>query len=247
MTIEESEYHDANKVRVVKFDDITLDLCGGTHVENSSLIENFKIISVDSKGTAIYRLRAITSNKSVNEYLDNEIIKYQKLLKSLIVKNQEFDKTYNKEFKVKKIESISDKEEMLTYYERLEEEIRNDYKTFLKEQQNQQIDLDKYQFEQNKNLKLFILFENEPSYLKKVCVQLREKYVDSLIIGLSKNKNNYFLIVASKLYDSKKIFDKLSKLLNGKGGGNNIICQGSINSSLEESELKQKIIEITNA
>ena len=247
MTIEESEYHDANKVRVVKFDDITLDLCGGTHVENSSLIENFKIISVDSKGTAIYRLRAITSNKSVNEYLDNEIIKYQKLLKSLIAKNQEFDKTYNKELKLKNLKTISDKEEMLTYYEKIEEEIRNDYKTFLKEQQNQQIDLDKYQFEQNDNLKLFILFENEPSYLKKVCVQLREKYVDSLIIGLSKNKNNYFLIVASKLYDSKKIFDKLSKLLNGKGGGNNIICQGSINSSLEESELKQKIIEITNA
>ena len=136
---------------------------------------------------------------------------------------------------------------MLTYYEKLEEQIRNDYKNFLKEKQNQQVNLEKYQIEKGSNLKSFILFEDEPSYLKKVCVQLRERNIDSLIIGLSKTEDKYLLIVASKLYDSKEMFNKLAKELNGKGGGNNIICQGSINSSLDKNELKQKIIRIINA
>ena len=43
------------------------------------------------------------------------------------------------------------------------------------------------------------------------------------------------------------MFNKLTKELNGKGGGNNIICQGSINSSLDKDALKAKIVGIINA
>ena len=247
MTIEESDYHDPNKVRVVKFDNITLDLCGGTHVENSSLIENFKIISVDSKGSSIYRLRAITSNKSVNDYLDQEIQKQKELLKNLITNNQQFNKEYTQDLTLKNLNNIEDKENALDHYEKLEELIRNDYKNYLKEKQNAQIDLDKYKSENYNNKQIFFVFEDEPSYTKKVCVELREKNPNDLIIGLSQNQNNYFLVIASKAYDSKLYFNQITSSLNGKGGGNNIICQGSINQSETKNIIKQKIIEVINA
>ncbi|WP_416374340.1 alanine-tRNA synthetase second additional domain-containing protein [Mycoplasmopsis cynos] len=36
-------------VRIVKFDDITSDLCGGTHLSHTAKLENFKITNVEKK------------------------------------------------------------------------------------------------------------------------------------------------------------------------------------------------------
>lgn len=88
MTIDESEYHDANYIRVVEFEGITKDLCGGTHVPHSGIIEDFKIVAVDSKGTGIYRLRVVTSYDLVRKYLLSEIQEKQKILDTLIKNNQ---------------------------------------------------------------------------------------------------------------------------------------------------------------
>jgi alanyl-tRNA synthetase len=44
-----------DKVRVVNMD-YTVDLCGGTHVPNTGVIEKFAIASIESKGSGIYRI-----------------------------------------------------------------------------------------------------------------------------------------------------------------------------------------------
>lgn len=49
MTLEEAEYMDSSKLRIVNFNGITADLCGGTHLENTKLLEDFKITSVEKK------------------------------------------------------------------------------------------------------------------------------------------------------------------------------------------------------
>lgn len=249
MTIEESEYHDANKVRVVKFDDITLDLCGGTHVQNSQDIEDFKVISVDSKGTGIYRLRVITSTNEVNKYLDQEIYKKIALLNTLIKNNQTLDSSYKLEIPQHNAKNSLQKEKVLDEYDKLEQKIRDDYKTLLKQKQNVTVDVDKYKPESINNKNVYIIFENDVPTAKKIAVELREAHNDALIISLAKtsSENNYFLVVASKKYDAMTYFNIIAKHFNGKGGGNNIICQGSIKIINSQKEFILELKKVLNA
>lgn len=69
------EVYDKSRVRIVKFEDYSIELCGGTHVKNTSEIEIFKIYYFKTISKNIYRIYAITSNKEFtnlkNKYFEN--------------------------------------------------------------------------------------------------------------------------------------------------------------------------------
>ena len=60
------KYGDVVRVIDMKF---SRELCGGTHVSNTADIEKFAILSVESKGSGIFRIEATTKN-NLNEQLD---------------------------------------------------------------------------------------------------------------------------------------------------------------------------------
>ncbi len=71
-------------VRVVSMGDFSVELCGGTHVSNTSTIGLFKIVSEGGVAAGVRRIEAITGKAAINYYKEKEekITELASLLKS---------------------------------------------------------------------------------------------------------------------------------------------------------------------
>lgn len=71
-------------VRVVNMQDYSIELCGGTHLQNTSQIGTFKILSENGVSAGVRRIEAITGRMALNYYqdLENEIKNISILLKT---------------------------------------------------------------------------------------------------------------------------------------------------------------------
>ncbi|MGX9340767.1 alanine--tRNA ligase [Mycoplasma sp. 4044] len=249
MTIEESDYHDQSHVRVVVFDGITKDLCGGTHAPSTEFLEDFKIISVDSKGTGIYRLRVITSTKLVKEYYEQKIQEQIELLNALKAKNIELDANYQYELSLFDTTSYTN-DQLHAYLEQLENEedkLRNDFKELHKQKQNASLDLSGVELKVSSNgTQYLILQADEASLVKKTAIELREKYQEALTIAYSLNEGKVFVTVAAKQKPSNLILKTILDKNNGKGGGNAIAAQGSFETEKDSSQLEEMFLSIIN-
>ncbi len=77
-------------VRLVDMD-FSKELCGGTHVKNTSEINQFAILSIESKGSGIFRIEAVTS-KAVIKGIENAI---NNLKEEIVIANQKINDLVN--------------------------------------------------------------------------------------------------------------------------------------------------------
>ena len=203
-----------DKVRTIKFND-SYELCGGTHVKNTSDISSFKIISEGSQAFGIRRIVA-TSNeeviiaeglkqRAVKEKADNE--NANKLLKKEIESQNKL-----------KIQSIKD--DIIKNINNT-----NDANTFVGE-----VDLDP------KSIKelCFILSDKFENLFLILLSKSDEKVFISCFISKE--------LIEEKELNASKIIKELSPLINGSGGGQSFYATGGgtningIDSVIKESK-----------
>jgi alanyl-tRNA synthetase len=196
------------------------ELCGGTHVNYTGDIIDFKIINQSSVASGIRRLEALT-NISVKQF-ENEQIRLQQ--------QKEDDNKFKINQLVKDIQKIDGN---FTYSNKNNDSLSNQIKELRKNLDNKKQNLNKENTSQNiisekiNDIMFVYLVADDypPKLLKQFVDDQKNKYKQkcvSLIISSNNNKLSIVIGATNDIvnnFDSSKIIQEVSLLLGGKGGG----------------------------
>lgn len=212
-------------VRVVKIDDFSKELCGGTHVKNTGEIGSFSIISEGSLASGVRRIEAVTGEGAVKlnrerKHIINSIAAVSNIETSKVLERVEaiIEDLRNKE---KEIENL--KNEIITY------RIDNALKKAIEKD----------------GVKIVSIFvENtKADDLRKMTDIIRSKTKNCIaLVGTKDETKGMFVVAVSKeiqnSYNAGRIVKKISEKYKGRGGGSPQIAQGGVPSEVLTEAIK---------
>ena len=212
-------------VRTVKFGN-SYELCGGTHVKNTSSIRLFKIISESSVASGIRRIEALTGNNALKLLSDHSaelnrigelVSTNSKIYESVLSLNQSNKKLEKniKNYQSKIVSSLTDD---------LIENVENFNGVNLLVSEINDFDSDNL-----KSLSFSLIRNIEDAFILLKC---RSKNKTSLVCNISKNLNS------SHELDASSIIKEICKRIDGGGGGQQNFASGSGNLNINYDELK---------
>ncbi|WP_394265231.1 alanine--tRNA ligase [Bergeyella zoohelcum] len=214
-----------DKVRMIEFAD-SKELCGGTHVKNTSDIWYFKIISEGAVASGIRRVEAITREK-VKEYFFNLEAQHEKL--SVLLKSKDL---------VKSTEKLQEENAQL----------KAEVEALKKEKAKGEVQNWKNQFVQSGDKQLLVKKTSlDAASVKDIVFQLKKEIAASVIVILSNAGEKPMITVGVSddldgKYHAGNIVKELAKEIQGGGGGNpGFATAGGKNlAGLENAEQKAK-------
>lgn len=199
-------------VRVVDIDDFSVEFCAGTHVDNTSKLGLFKIVSEGSVASGIRRIEAVTGEgvlNIINASLATirDCAKELKLKNSANILNRCISVNAELKEKDKKIEILTSKLSSMKVDGILEvskiiEGVRIVTANFLEENE-----------------------EMSAEDLKKLCNKLKDKAPKCVAVIASENKGKITLVVSvgkdaiKRGLHAGKIIKEVAEIAGGKGGG----------------------------
>lgn len=235
-------------VRVVDMD-YSIELCGGTHALNTLDIGEFAITLIESIGSGIYRIEAITG--------DNIISKILKYLQPIISEIENLDDKLSKviisEIKFNhqdRPQIIGSYQDIIHYRSYLE-----NYKLLLKEYEKQVFDYKEQQTLKtldgiisniNSSVAVIKLNDFDPSLLKAIADDIfAQKDLTALFIANVKDEKVTF-IAKSKVNNANSMIKMASEITNGRGGGKPDFARGGTDNLEKLDEALLKIEELIN-
>lgn len=209
-------------VRVVTFDDISKELCGGTHVKKTGDIGCFAVLSSEGIGKGIKRITATTGLNAI-AYFQQNAFKINEISKILKVSP---DKICDK---IAKIVS-NDKPKIGDYDDKIcETEIKYN--------------------EVNSNLKLGVIVKiNKNKAYNHQILEISEKIKGIVLCICGKEKKQVLISSSSKINESLSANVLLSKLLHkigGNGGGNARLATGG--TEIDSKTIENAMLKILKA
>ncbi len=212
-------------VRTVKFGN-SYELCGGTHVKNTSSIRLFKIISESSVASGIRRIEALTGKNALNLLSDQStelnrigelVSTNSKIYESVLSLNQS-NKKLEKNIKNYQSKIVS------TLADDLIKNVENCRGVNLLVSEINDFDSDNL-----KSLSFSLIRNIEDAFILLKC---RSNNKTSLVCNISKNLNSLHEL------DASAIVKEICKIIDGGGGGQQNFASGSGKLNIGFDELK---------
>ncbi|RED22126.1 alanyl-tRNA synthetase [Flavobacterium cutihirudinis] len=192
-------------VRTIKFGD-SVELCGGTHVANTSDIWHFKIVSEGAVAAGIRRIEAITS-EAAKEYFESQAVSLTEIKEAL----------KNAQDPVKSILALQDENAQL----------KKQLEALLKDKaKNMKADLAKELQEINGVQFLAKQVDLNPEGAKDLAYELGNSYNNLFVVFATAHEGKPMLtcyiskeIVAEKSLNAGQVVRELGKYIQGGGGG----------------------------
>ena len=222
-------------VRVVKVDDFSIEFCGGTHVDNTSGLGLFKIVSEGSVASGVRRIEAVTGKGVLN--LTNKTI-------NIINECSKILKANNRDNLVERCNSvigeIKEKDQMI---EKLNQKIASSHAKAL-------FDISKVV---NGVRTVVANFTNEgdmtADQLKTICDKIKEKGPKCAIVIVGKS-NGKVMIAAAAGKEAQdlgihagRLAKEVAKITGGNGGGKPDMAMAGVKDS---SKIDQALLEAPN-
>ena len=238
MALFDDKYGDT--VRTVTMGD-SIELCGGTHVQNTKDIGKIAIISLENKGADTYRLDGTTTN-NINEMLQEAIDPYQKEILKILEKIKKILKEasennielkFEYDFNEKELKSFKDVIEYKEKLADLKEKNKQIEKEYITQKQNistSDISAFTSNMEVINGIKVLaaILENYDIDMIKSVADAILNKYDNCLVILANVNNNHVNIIgkTNSDKINCGALVKELSINCKGNGGGSKNFAQG---------------------
>ncbi|MFP4077788.1 MAG: alanine--tRNA ligase [Candidatus Izemoplasmataceae bacterium] len=217
-----------DEVRMVNMG-VTLDLCGGTHVSNTADIGRFAIVSVESKGSGIYRITGLANGRvpHINEYmrgfestLDHLRNKAHNILKK--AKEEGIALTFDEEASVEQEGSYRDVIRMRRHLEDYQKAVKALEKAYEEKRQRQRLsDLESHLDKVDENGNLVLKLEAvAPKDLKVLADRLME-HMQGGVVFLADIYDGKVVLVSKSQSDvhAGNLVKEAAKIAGGGGGG----------------------------
>jgi len=207
-------------VRVVKFDEVSIELCGGTHVENSAEIGNFFITKESGVSSGVRRIEAVCGRSAYNlakEWREN---------------------IENARSEVKNKDIILGIKKLKDEIKKLKDEIKNISKVSQKELKSHQIG----------DVKI-VIDEVEAGDIKKIIDDLKNANEKIAVMLFQKKEDKVLIAAGIKGVDIKagEWVKKIAPIVGGGGGGRADFAQAGGKDPSKIEDAKKEALKFVKA